>query len=164
MEYLKTFCRTVVKKILFLNQRKYLERLERLEQERWHRLMEVKGLGLEERIKRIEQERLDLEQRQLELHLLRLDLEQRQLEQWKLAKLYRSLVEIKQKSHIKGWLSKILLEEWRGELEALRCGWLEKGKSELWIKIMTGFHLLGLLNAYLQIKVENTWLPKKKQS
>lgn len=72
--------------------------------------------------------------------------------------------EIKQKSHIKGWLFNTLLEEWRGELEALRCGWLEKGKPELWIKIMTGFYLLGLLKAYLQIKVENRWLPNKKQS
>ena len=69
-----------------------------------------------------------------------------------------------QESHIKGWLSKILLEEWRGELEALRYEWLKEGKPELWIKIMTSFCLLGLLKAYLQIKVENIWLPKKKQS
>ncbi len=73
-------------------------------------------------------------------------------------------VEIKQKSHIKGWPSKILLEEWRGELEALRYGWLKEDKPELWIKIMTGFCLLVFVKAYLQIKVENIWLPKKKQS
>lgn len=75
-----------------------------------------------------------------------------------------SSVEIQQKSHIKGWPSKILPEGWRRDLQDLRYTWLLEGKPELWIKIMTGFRLLEMLKAYLQIKVENIWLPKKKRS
>jgi hypothetical protein len=74
-----------------------------------------------------------------------------------------SSVEIKQKSHIKGWLPNTLPEEWRGELEALRYCWLEEGKPEVWIVIITGFNLLIMFKAYLQIKVENIWLFKRKQ-
>ncbi|MHC5770266.1 MAG: pentapeptide repeat-containing protein [Nostoc sp.] len=62
------------------------------------------------------------------------------------------------------WLSKILLEEWRGDLIALRYRWLQEGKPDLWIKIMTGFHLLDMLTGYLKIKVENIRLPNKKRS
>jgi hypothetical protein len=76
----------------------------------------------------------------------------------------KSLIKQKRKSHIiKGWLSKRLSEEWRGELEALRDRWRKEGKSDLWIKILTRFELLKLLKAYLQIKVENIWLPKKRK-
>ncbi|MEJ6487850.1 hypothetical protein N0Y54_42665 [Nostoc punctiforme UO1] len=73
-------------------------------------------------------------------------------------------VEIRQKSHIKGWLSNILSEEWRAELEALRYRWFTEEKPELWIKIMTGFHLLDMLKGYFQIKLENRWLFKRKQT
>ena len=73
-------------------------------------------------------------------------------------KLYR------QKSYITGWTCKILPEEYLGELEALRYRWFKEGKSELWIKIMTGFHFLYILKSELQKKVDDMWLPSKKRS
>jgi hypothetical protein len=75
----------------------------------------------------------------------------------------QSSVEIRRQSHIKGWLAKILPEEWRGELEALRYRWLAKKKRhKVLVNFITGICLLGMLKAYLQIKVENVWLLKKR--
>lgn len=75
----------------------------------------------------------------------------------------KSSVEIKQKSHIKGWVTHILPEDWCGELEALRYEWFKADIPEPWIEIMTSFNLLTMFKADLQIKVENILLPKKKQ-
>ncbi|WP_407890484.1 hypothetical protein [Scytonema sp. NUACC26] len=75
----------------------------------------------------------------------------------------KSSVEIKQKSHIKGWVTNIIPEDWCGELEVLRYTWFQQDKGEFWIEIMTRFHLLTMFKACLQIKVENKWLFKRKQ-
>jgi hypothetical protein len=185
MQYLNTFWKTVVSKIPYLNlkrrqqepeERRPLEEVlqerRQLEQELEERTLKLEQL-LEERKHLVEeapQERRYLE-RMIEIEEWVLEqrrwlLEERLVESDRSPnpRTPKSSVEVRQKSHIKGWLSKILLEEWCGELEALRYSWLNEGKPEVWIKIMTAFHLLGLLKAYLQIKVENKWLPKKKQS
>lgn len=144
-------------------ERLYLERLEMENLKQQERMEQLKQIE-QGRVERLEQIEQGWQERLRDLKWAR--------EQMELVKLGRSpdlktskpSVEIRQKSHIKGWLSKILLEEWCGELEALRCGWLLERKPELWIKIMTGFYLLALLKACLQIKLENRWLFKRKQT
>jgi len=74
----------------------------------------------------------------------------------------QSLAAIRRQSHIKGWLAKILPEDWRGELEALRRRWLAKKRHKVLVDFMTGICLLGMLKAYLQIKVENVWLLRRR--
>ncbi|MHC5763073.1 hypothetical protein [Nostoc sp.] len=182
MQYLKTFWTTVVNKKLYrVRLKQQLEQLEQLElrQQRQMEQLEQLELRQQRQMEQLEQRQLrqqwqqhmeqmeqlrqiHLEREQLELELKQMELER--IDRSPNLKAPNSSVEIRQKSHIKGWLSKIILEEWRGELEALRCGWLTEEKPELWIKIMTGFHLLALLKAYIQIKLEDRWLFKRKQT
>lgn len=69
----------------------------------------------------------------------------------------------KQTYLLKDKLSEKLPEEYRADLEALRKRYFEGGIPEPLINIMTGFHLLTMFRAYLQIKIENIWLSKRNQ-
>jgi len=54
------------------------------------------------------------------------------------------------------WLAKVLPEEWRGELEALRHRWRRQRHPKFLIELRTVLCLLDMLKAFIQIKVENT--------
>ncbi|BAY96055.1 hypothetical protein NIES3275_81320 (plasmid) [Microchaete diplosiphon NIES-3275] len=65
---------------------------------------------------------------------------------------------------LKGFLASLLPEDWQADLNDWRYQQLvQKKKPKLWVNIMTGFHLLGMFKAYLQIQVENMWPYKRNQ-
>ncbi|MHC5855259.1 hypothetical protein [Nostoc sp.] len=56
------------------------------------------------------------------------------------------------------WLAKVLPEDWHAELEALRHKWHKQRRPKFWIRLMTGIHVVDLLKAYVQIKMQNAKL------
>jgi len=132
-------------------QRKWAEMLDR-----WVINMDLKQPNQQEMLKVLYLQDMYLQYQQQQVALLQLQ------RKWREYRYGLELWEI-QEYHIKGWVTKVLPEEWCGEIEALRRRWYDQHKGEFWIEIMTSFHLHAMFKAYLQIKVENIWLSKKRQ-
>ncbi|MCC5623348.1 hypothetical protein [Nostoc sp. CHAB 5715] len=72
-----------------------------------------------------------------------------------LQRLMQKQMELRKKSHIKGWATKVLPEDRLAELQELRFQWLEKGQPKVWIECKTFVNKLDLLKGEIQIKIEN---------
>jgi hypothetical protein len=74
------------------------------------------------------------------------------------------IVESENKVSITSHLISVFPEDWQADLESQQERWIKRNYSSRKIKYLILKHLLHMVWVYIQIQIENIWLPKSSST